>query len=155
MAVYETPLENVISRANKDSINLYAECMCKRIGAAVNGQSGSWENGTAALTDFLRNSVGVSETEFTIDDGCGLSRKNGISANVFCKVLAHDWYGPNRDAFVASLAVGGVDGKTLKKPLHRRSPRPGLRQDRLHQRCQHFERISQGAGMAKCLLFPC
>ena len=104
-----------IFEANKDSINLYAECMCKRIGAAVTGQSGSWQNGTAALTDFLRNSVGLSETEFTIDDGCGLSRKNGVSANVLCKVLAHDWYGPNRDAFVSSLAVGGVDRKTLKK----------------------------------------
>jgi serine-type D-Ala-D-Ala carboxypeptidase/endopeptidase (penicillin-binding protein 4) len=115
LAVYETPLQAVISRANKDSINLYAECMCKRLGAAVSGQSGSWANGTAALKDFLTKSVAVSDTEFALDDGCGLSRKDGVSANVFCRVLEHDWLGPNRDAFLSSMAIGGVDGKTLKK----------------------------------------
>jgi D-alanyl-D-alanine carboxypeptidase/D-alanyl-D-alanine-endopeptidase (penicillin-binding protein 4) len=115
LAVYETPLENVMARANKDSVNLYAECMCKRIGAAASGQSGSWENGTAAMHDFLMKDVGASESEFSFDDGCGLSRKNAVSANVICKVLEHDWYGPNRDVFIATMAIGGVDGKTLKK----------------------------------------
>jgi D-alanyl-D-alanine carboxypeptidase/D-alanyl-D-alanine-endopeptidase (penicillin-binding protein 4) len=115
LAVYETPLANVIARANKDSVNLYAECLCKRLGAATTGQSGSWENGTAAMRDFLIKSVGVDQDEFSFDDGCGLSRKNGVSANVLCRVLEHDWYGVNRDAFLASMAIGGVDGKTLKK----------------------------------------
>ena len=115
LAVYETPLENVISRANKDSINLYAECLCKRLGAASTNQPGTWENGTASMRDFLLKSVGVSQDEFSFDDGCGLSRKNGVSANVLCRVLEHDWYGPNRDAFVSSMAIGGIDGKTLKK----------------------------------------
>jgi D-alanyl-D-alanine carboxypeptidase/D-alanyl-D-alanine-endopeptidase (penicillin-binding protein 4) len=115
LAVYETPLANVMARANKDSVNLYAECLCKRLGAATSGQSGSWDNGTAAMRDFLIKSVGASELEFSFDDGCGLSRKNGVSANVICKILEHDWYGPNRDAFVASMAIGGIDGKTLKR----------------------------------------
>jgi D-alanyl-D-alanine carboxypeptidase/D-alanyl-D-alanine-endopeptidase (penicillin-binding protein 4) len=115
LAVYETPIENVMARANKDSVNLYAECLCKRLGAATTGQSGTWESGVAATKEFLTKSVGVSEDEFTLDDGCGLSRKNGVSANVFCRVLEHDWYGPNRDTFVSTLAIGGVDGKTLKK----------------------------------------
>jgi D-alanyl-D-alanine carboxypeptidase/D-alanyl-D-alanine-endopeptidase (penicillin-binding protein 4) len=115
LAVYETPLANVIARANKDSVNLYAESLCKRLGAATTGRSGSWENGSAAMSDFLKSSVGVSESEFHFDDGCGLSRKNGISANVLCRVLEHDWQSPNRDAFVASMAIGGIDGKTLKK----------------------------------------
>jgi len=115
LAVYETPLANVMARANKDSVNLYAEALCKRLGAATSGQSGSWENGTAAMRDFLIRSVGVDADEFSFDDGCGLSRKNAVSANVLCRVLEHDWYGVNRDAFVSSMAIGGVDGKTLKK----------------------------------------
>jgi D-alanyl-D-alanine carboxypeptidase/D-alanyl-D-alanine-endopeptidase (penicillin-binding protein 4) len=115
LAVYETPLENILARANKDSVNLYAECLCKRLGAATTGESGSWENGIAAMRDFLTKSVGVDQDEFSFDDGCGLSRKNGVSANVLCRVLEHDWYGVNRDAFFASMAIGGVDGKTLKK----------------------------------------
>jgi len=32
LAVHETPLTQVIDRANKDSINLYGECLCKRLG---------------------------------------------------------------------------------------------------------------------------
>ena len=116
LAVYETPIENVMARANKDSVNLYAECLCKRLGAATTGQSGTWESmGVAATKEFLLKSVGVGEDEFVLDDGCGLSRKNAVSANVFCRVLEHDWCGPNRDTFVSTMAIGGVDGKTLKK----------------------------------------
>jgi D-alanyl-D-alanine carboxypeptidase/D-alanyl-D-alanine-endopeptidase (penicillin-binding protein 4) len=115
LAVFETPIENVISRANKDSINLYAECLCKRIGAAATGESGSTANGTAVMSDFVGNTVGIAGNEFKFDDGCGLSRDNGVSANAICRILEHDYLGPNRDAFVTSLAIGGVDGKTLKK----------------------------------------
>jgi D-alanyl-D-alanine carboxypeptidase/D-alanyl-D-alanine-endopeptidase (penicillin-binding protein 4) len=30
-------------------------------------------------------------------------------------LLEHDWYGPNRDTFVSTMAIGGIDGKTLKR----------------------------------------
>ena len=53
LALHETPLTSVIARANKDSINLYAECLCKRLGFAASGTSGTWENGTAAVSEFL------------------------------------------------------------------------------------------------------
>jgi D-alanyl-D-alanine carboxypeptidase/D-alanyl-D-alanine-endopeptidase (penicillin-binding protein 4) len=109
LAVHSTPLSTVITRANKDSMNLYAESLCKRIGAAVTGQSGSWENGTAATSAFLQ-SLGVSKDEFTLDDGCGLSKKNAISPNAMAKVLEHDFYGRQHDVFMSSLAVAGVDG---------------------------------------------
>src|SRR5678816_541387 len=42
LAVHETALSTVIARANKDSVNLYAECIAKRIGAASGGQ-GTWD----------------------------------------------------------------------------------------------------------------
>ena len=42
IAVHETPLPQVLARANKDSMNLYGECLCKRLGAEVSGQPGSW-----------------------------------------------------------------------------------------------------------------
>src|SRR5439155_16900649 len=38
LAVHETPIMQVISRANKDSVNLYAECLSKRLGFAATGQ---------------------------------------------------------------------------------------------------------------------
>lgn len=109
LAVHSTPLTTVISRANKDSVNLYAESLCKRVGAQVSGQSGSWENGNGAIGGFLE-SIGVSKEEFTLDDGCGLSKKNAISPNAIARVLEHKFHDADRETFLNSLAVAGVDG---------------------------------------------
>jgi D-alanyl-D-alanine carboxypeptidase/D-alanyl-D-alanine-endopeptidase (penicillin-binding protein 4) len=109
LAVHETPIERVMARANKDSMNLYAECLCKRLGADVSGQSGSWQNGPAAVGEFLKK-VGVSDSEFKLDDGCGLSKQNVISASAMVKTLTYDFFSPNSHLFAGTLAVAGVDG---------------------------------------------
>jgi D-alanyl-D-alanine carboxypeptidase/D-alanyl-D-alanine-endopeptidase (penicillin-binding protein 4) len=54
--------------------------------------------------------VGVSKNEFTLDDGCGLSKNNAISPSGLTRVLAHNYYGPNRECFINTLSVAGVDG---------------------------------------------
>ena len=109
LAVHETPLLAAMTHANKESINPYAEAMCKRLGAAVSGASGSWENGPAAAGVFLKK-TGASEADFHLDDGSGLSHENRISARTMMGVLRYDFHGPNREAFIATLAVGGKDG---------------------------------------------
>src|SRR6185436_1951745 len=65
IAIHETPLTSVLSRANKESVNLYAESLCKLLGRETTGQPGSWQNGTAALGAFLE-SIGVAKGEFTL-----------------------------------------------------------------------------------------
>jgi D-alanyl-D-alanine carboxypeptidase/D-alanyl-D-alanine-endopeptidase (penicillin-binding protein 4) len=109
IAVLDTQLVSVLGRANKDSMNLYAEALCKRIGHAVTGEPGSWTNGTAAIGAFLER-CGVSAEQFHLDDGCGLSKENGISAEAIVKVLAREHAGKNAELFRNSLAVAGVDG---------------------------------------------
>jgi D-alanyl-D-alanine carboxypeptidase/D-alanyl-D-alanine-endopeptidase (penicillin-binding protein 4) len=116
LAVHETPLVQVLARANKDSMNLYAESLCKRSGFAASGQSGSWADGTAAAAAFLKK-TGVGAAEFQLDDGCGLSRENRVSVNTLMHVLQHNFHGRNREVFLNSLAVGGVDG-TLDGRFH-------------------------------------
>jgi D-alanyl-D-alanine carboxypeptidase/D-alanyl-D-alanine-endopeptidase (penicillin-binding protein 4) len=91
-------------------MNLYAESLCKRVGFATTKQPGSWENGTAAVKQFLTNPCGVDAGEFDLDDGCGLSKKNQISANALSQILVHEFCGPNRETWVGTLAVGGTDG---------------------------------------------
>jgi D-alanyl-D-alanine carboxypeptidase/D-alanyl-D-alanine-endopeptidase (penicillin-binding protein 4) len=108
LASHETALTTVAARANKDSMNLYAECVCKRLGSAVFGE-GSWSNGVAAVGQFLQQ-IGVPANQFRLDDGCGLSKENVISANLMTTVLAHDYYGPNAKAFMNTMAIAGVDG---------------------------------------------
>jgi D-alanyl-D-alanine carboxypeptidase/D-alanyl-D-alanine-endopeptidase (penicillin-binding protein 4) len=109
LAVHETPIEMVLARANKDSMNLYAESLCKRLGHAATNESGSWANGTAAIGEFLRR-VGVKEGQFNIDDGSGLSKQNFISPDTLVKVLAHVHSSPQSKMFLDSLAIAGQDG---------------------------------------------
>jgi serine-type D-Ala-D-Ala carboxypeptidase/endopeptidase (penicillin-binding protein 4) len=114
LGVHETSLAQAIARANKDSMNLYAECLCKRLGAEASGQPGSWENGTAAVGAFLKK-IGVSENEFKLDDGCGLSKENQISASAMVKVLTYDFFNPGSKIFMSSLAVAGTDGTLIDR----------------------------------------
>lgn len=113
LAIHETPLSTVLARANKDSVNLYAEAMCKLLGHETTGQPGSWSSGTAANAAFLK-SLGVQESEFKLDDGSGLSKQNAISAEAFTKILAHEFHSPNAEAYRASMAIAGIDG-TMKE----------------------------------------
>lgn len=113
LAAHETPIEVVLRRANKDSVNLYAEALMKRLGREASGQPGSWVNGREAIGQFLA-SRGVPAGEASVDDGSGLSKENRVSANAITRVLMGDFYSANREAFLASLAVGGADG-TLEK----------------------------------------
>ena len=108
----ETPIAAVLNRANKDSVNVYAEALCKRLGFAATNQPGTWLSGTHAMGEFLKT-CGVSEDQFRLDDGCGLSKENGISAEAIVRVLAREFGGKNRQTFVDSLSVSGADG-TLK-----------------------------------------
>ena len=71
------------------------------------------ENGPAAVGAFLKK-AGVSESEFKLDDGCGLSKQNRISPNALVHVLMYDFFSPNKQAFLSSLSVAGTDG-TLEK----------------------------------------
>lgn len=114
VAVHTTPLVAVLNRANKDSMNLYAEALCKRVGAAGANQPGSWDNGTANVGSFLR-SLGVAQDEFNLDDGCGLSKKNTISPHAIAMVLEHKFHGKNREMYLGSLAVAATDGTLVDR----------------------------------------
>jgi D-alanyl-D-alanine carboxypeptidase/D-alanyl-D-alanine-endopeptidase (penicillin-binding protein 4) len=109
LAVHETPLPVVLARCNKDSMNLYAESLCKRLGNDLTHLPGSWDNGTAAVGSFLKG-LGVADAEFHLVDGSGLSKQNTISSHAITQVLRHNFYSKNKDAFLASLSVAGEDG---------------------------------------------
>lgn len=109
VGIHETPIAAVLGRANKDSVNLYAESLCKRLGADFAQGSGTWQNGTTAVGAFLKR-VGVSDAEFSLDDGCGLSKDNRISPHALAAVIGYDFASKNRDTFVDSLSIAGVDG---------------------------------------------
>ncbi|MDB5295827.1 MAG: dac [Phycisphaerales bacterium] len=119
VGIHETPIAAVIGRANKKSVNLYAESLCKRIGydPAKPAVPGSWETGIAGVTSYL-HAAGIPDTDFRLADGCGLSKRNAISPRALTRVLCFEHYNRNKDAYLASLSVAGVDG-TLEKRFER------------------------------------
>ena len=115
LTVFETPIQDVWARCNKDSLGLAAECLIKTI-SAKNTQgdiNGEWPHGQSLVSRYL-NSLNIPFQQFVLDDGSGLSRKNRLSPNTLVTVLRDIYASDNRDLFFDSLAIGGVDGTISK-----------------------------------------
>jgi D-alanyl-D-alanine carboxypeptidase/D-alanyl-D-alanine-endopeptidase (penicillin-binding protein 4) len=111
IAEYKTPISDVLTRCNKDSFQLAAECLLKTASAQSQPwkRYGSWENGKKLIAKYLA-SLGVKDSEFALDDGCGLSHVNKLSAHSLTAVLLNVYKSPNWKMFSESLSVGGQDG---------------------------------------------
>jgi len=120
IATHERRLADLFWRANKCSLNLFAEAMLKTLGACdrsgqVRGQ-GSFENGRAAIGAFLA-SLGVSAERYVIADGSGLSHENRITPAALAAVLAHMDAHPRAREYRESLAQPGEAVGTLRRRM--------------------------------------
>jgi len=111
IAEVRTPLREVLARCNKDSQNLFAEALLKRIGHEATGDPGSWASGSAAVRMFLSKILGSDAAQLVIDDGSGMSRENRVTTEMLCRLL-HRMHrlGEAGQTFRDSLAIGGADG---------------------------------------------
>ncbi len=114
LTVYSTPITDVLARINKNSQNLFAECLSKLNGQAFDAKRGrhvpgSWKSGGEAARAFL-NRNGIDDTPFHPMDGSGLSPMNRVSAQLLTDVLATMAARPDADVYRASLTAAGVDG---------------------------------------------
>ena len=106
LATYETPLLDILHRANTDSINLMAECMCKLLGHLATGQPGSWANGDAAIMSWL-GKMGVGPQLVHMVDGSGLSHFDHIAPVALTAVLSKMAYRSDGRAFIDTLCRPG------------------------------------------------
>jgi serine-type D-Ala-D-Ala carboxypeptidase/endopeptidase (penicillin-binding protein 4) len=113
---FSEPLHVLISHMMKSSDNIYADCICKCIGAFSYGPPGSWEKGIVSMKKFLETEIGIDPCSLVLTDGSGWSRFNGISAHQLNQLLRWPLKTPYKKQFVESLACCGVDG-SLKKRL--------------------------------------
>jgi len=115
--IVATPISTIVTRCNRDSVNLYAEALLKRLGHELTGEPGSWTNGASVIRhvvlDRLHDPAAVAD--LVVSDGSGLSRNNRVTAETFTAWLSSfgedDTLGP---VFIDSLATAGMDG-TLEK----------------------------------------
>lgn len=109
LATHESqPLRELLKCMLKSSDNLYAECICKSLGAKLHGL-GSWSNGRKALTTFIADQLHINPQHCNLVDGSGLSRYNLLSAQSIIALLT--WlFNEKMDDVIYALPEGGIDG---------------------------------------------
>jgi serine-type D-Ala-D-Ala carboxypeptidase/endopeptidase (penicillin-binding protein 4) len=102
------PLAEDIAWTNKNSLNLHAELLLRLLGKIEAGD-GSFVEGARVVRQFLCD-AGVSDNDFFLYDGSGLSPDDRIAPRAFTRLLAYaarqSWGKEWRD----TLPVAGVDG---------------------------------------------
>ncbi|MBX7186170.1 MAG: D-alanyl-D-alanine carboxypeptidase/D-alanyl-D-alanine-endopeptidase [Vicinamibacteria bacterium] len=99
---------------NKESQNLHAETLLRRLGLAA-FKDASVESSLKAREAFLRGQ-GVRVADTAMYDGSGLSRSDLVTARAEVDLLVAMARHPLAKAFRDSLPVAGVDG-TLKRRM--------------------------------------
>jgi D-alanyl-D-alanine carboxypeptidase/D-alanyl-D-alanine-endopeptidase (penicillin-binding protein 4) len=99
---------------NKESQNLHAEMLLRRLGLVVS-KDASVESSLRAREAFLK-AQGVRIADAAMYDGSGLSRSELVSARALADLLVAMARHPQAKAFRDSLPIAGVDG-TLKRRM--------------------------------------
>lgn len=121
VAVYERRLKDILRRINRNSQNLFAECLLKTLGAQLAGTlteagTGSYETGRRLVGLYLQKAGIARPAGVVIDDGSGFSPLNRVTARMLTQILTHMGRHPQSAAFRDSLAVPGEES-TLKKRM--------------------------------------
>lgn len=112
------PLKAIVTEMMKNSDNIIAGALFKKLGQLYTKKPGSWKNGSMAVEKILSNKIGINTSNMRIIDGSGISRFNQVTPNQMMQVLdfAYHHTGTNND-FFSSLPVAGIDG-TLKHRMY-------------------------------------
>ena len=113
IATTTSPLLRAMTRANKRSLNMAAECIFLRSG------DGTWARSAAIAGQTVVDSFGLSAGSFVIRDGSGLSRKNRITPAAMTQLLSAVAMRDDAHLLLASLPISGRDG-TMRNRLDRR-----------------------------------
>ncbi len=102
------PLEDLIKIINKNSQNFYAEQLLKTLGKETAGH-GSFTGGLGVVGRFLAE-AGLTEAQFHLVDGSGLSEEDRFTAAGLVRVLRYMHGTPLFSTYYESLAIPGIDG---------------------------------------------
>ncbi len=105
------PLAMLIRDINKFSNNVMTQQLFLTMGGA-GGAPGNPARGAAAVRGLLA-ARGMDMPELVLENGCGLSRIERISAGSLANVLGDAWSSQWMAELMASLPISGVDG-TMK-----------------------------------------
>ena len=123
------PLALLIRDINKYSNNVMTQQLFLTMGAA-GGEPGNMARGAAAVRGLLA-ARGIDAPELVLENGCGLSRVERISARSLGNVLTDAWGSQWMPELMASLPIAGVDGTMQRRnvPVGSAHMKTGLLED--------------------------
>ena len=110
LMVWESPtLAEIIKPLNQESINLFAEHLCKHIGYVTYG-NGSTNSGVKTIIKFWAEK-GIDTNNLYMADGSGLSRVNAITAKTLVEVLIYMHKNSLYfNEYLSSIPLTGLEG---------------------------------------------
>jgi serine-type D-Ala-D-Ala carboxypeptidase/endopeptidase (penicillin-binding protein 4) len=111
------PLTNLITEANQESNNLYAESLLRTLGASQSQNTNSLETGLEVMIKAL-SQMGVDDTSYDLVDGSGLSRHNRLTPKTLVQTLQAMGKSPHFKTYRNSLAVAGSSGTLQNRFLN-------------------------------------
>lgn len=109
LAIYASPIiSEIVAKTNIHSINLYAECLLRRVGHERFGE-GSTEKGVAAVREYL-GKLNMPMENVVIKDGSGLTPSNNLTASFLSQLMARLSQESYYAHFYNSLAIVGETG---------------------------------------------
>jgi D-alanyl-D-alanine carboxypeptidase/D-alanyl-D-alanine-endopeptidase (penicillin-binding protein 4) len=109
------PLALLIRDINKFSNNVMTQQLFLTLGAA-SGEKGSFARGAVAVRNLL-GARGIATPGLVLENGCGLSRIERISAGGLGAVLVDAWKSPWMSELMASFPISGVDGTLQRRNI--------------------------------------
>lgn len=120
--VRTTPISTVLLRSNRDSHNLYAESLLKRISAAATKRSGTFDEGAAVVDAAVTQRLGNVQRGLSSADGSGMSRQNSVSPKTLALWLASfqldELSGETLLHSLATPGIGTLDNRFTDVNLH-------------------------------------
>jgi D-alanyl-D-alanine carboxypeptidase/D-alanyl-D-alanine-endopeptidase (penicillin-binding protein 4) len=109
------PLSEDIQVTNKVSQNLHAEMLLREVGYVLGGK-GTLRVALEERAKFLQElGISADSTGIALQDGSGLARQDLTTPNSTVTLLRAMWERPERELWIASLPIGGVDGSLEKR----------------------------------------
>lgn len=108
------PLTEVTTAMNKNSMNLHAEMLLREVASHEPRSSAPSLDPPRMeeLDGSFLQSIGITHdgSGLAVVDGSGLSQQDLLTPDSTIQLLQYMWTSPNREVWLNSLPVGGVDG---------------------------------------------
>lgn len=102
------PLIKILKEVNQNSNNLYAEQVFRILASKI-AVPCTINNASHVIRSCWRNR-GVNLNQCFIEDGCGLSPQDGLTADALVQLLQFMNKSPQRQNFISTLPVAGQSG---------------------------------------------